>query len=117
VQLPCPDCSDLIGDGFLVQELRLDVKTEFLDPIPDLIAIEAQQLRGLALVSMTALEGLHQELALNLLHVHPFRWQAELRRHCGRAREVEIIGFDPLVSGEQHRPFDRVAQLTDVPWL
>jgi hypothetical protein len=95
--------------------MRLRDKAELLDPVADLIAIEAEQLRGLAVVPVTAFQCLHKELALDLLHLHSFRWRPELRRHRGRARELKVVEFDPLVSGQQHGPLDRVAQLADIP--
>jgi hypothetical protein len=36
------------------------------------------------------------------------------RRHLARLLEGEILGADPPVRGEQHSPFDRVPELSDV---
>ena len=46
------------------------LKTELLNAVPDLVAIEPEQFRRLRLVSAASLEGLLQHLSLDLFEVH-----------------------------------------------
>jgi len=53
------------------------LETKLLDPVPHLIAMEAEQYSSLALISAGPCECLHHELSLQLLQVHTIGWKAK----------------------------------------
>ncbi len=95
------------GQALTCERLR-DFETELLYAIPYLVAIETEQLCSMALIPVTALERLHQKLPLDLLHVHAFGRQPELRRYRRRAGEYQVIGFDIPTAPATSHSGDRV---------
>ena len=53
-------------------------QAELLDPVPDLVAIDTQELPGLCLIAVGTFQGLDQQLPLDFVETHPFGRQLEL---------------------------------------
>lgn len=76
ISLPLSLASRL-GRGKSTEESNRGVQSargeaELLDAIPDLIAVDAEQLAGLGLIATATFQRLHQELTLDLFKVHTF---------------------------------------------
>src|SRR5262245_18243958 len=100
-------CTRRYGDG-------LQLQAELLDAVSNLVAVDAEELRRLALVASGTLDGLGQPLTLDVLEVDALCRQTELRGFNASSERREIRRFEPVAIDQQHRPLDRVAQLADV---
>src|SRR5687767_12609852 len=87
----------------------LGLEAELVEPVTDLIAVDAEQLRRLCLIAAGALQGLRQQLPLDVLEIDAFGRQAELRRGDGAGQRREVIRLEPLLVDQQHCPLDGVA--------
>ena len=90
-------------------------KAELLDPIPDLVTIDPQQLAGVRLVPRRAFERLDDQLSLDIFQIDALRRQPEhpSRRRLSRERR-KILRRQPLAIDEKHGALNRIAKLTDV---
>ena len=89
-------------------------QAELLNAIPNLIAIDPEQVSGLRLIASGALQRLNHQLTLHGLEVDNLRRKAE-RCRCRRFRQRgEVLDAKQTMIGEQHRPFDRIAKLAHV---
>src|SRR5688572_28945930 len=90
------------------------METEFLDAVPDLVAVDAEKLCRLGLISVRALERLDEQLAFDLLEVETLRLQLERGGGDRAGQGGEIVGYEALAIVEQHRALAGVFQLADV---
>jgi len=68
------------GDpGYLAGRGLLGGQAELLDPVADLVAVDAEELGRLRLVAAGAVERLGQQLTLDVIEVDAFLGQPELR--------------------------------------
>jgi hypothetical protein len=67
------------------------------------------------LIALHPVQRLHQQLPLDILDIHTFGRQLEVRRRHRACQRREILRFEPIGIGQQHRPFDGVTHLTDIP--
>ena len=73
------------------------LQAELLDAVAHLIAVDAEQLGRLALVSAGALERLHQQLAFDLFEVDALRRQSKLCRLNGPRQRREVRRLERIV--------------------
>src|SRR5262245_51098791 len=93
------------------------LERELLDPIADLVAIEAQERGGLGLVPAGAFERLNHQRPLELLEVETGGRQLDLAAKpdaTDGAARGEVLDREHRVLRQQHRALDGVPQLADV---
>ena len=90
-------------------------EAELLDPVPNLVAIQAKQCPGTGLVAGAAPKRLNQQTSLQPLEVDSPGGQLELVAGADcRSEGREIMGIQPIAVREQHGPFDDVAKFPHV---
>src|SRR5262249_21861430 len=92
---------------------------ELFDSISNLIAIQAEQRRGLRLVPPAALERLHHERSPRLVPIHAGCRPLHPAGHprTGGSRDRKMFGGQLLALRQQHGALDGVTKLTDVARL
>ena len=93
---------------------------EFRDPVADLVPRQPKETTSSGLVPVGALEGLCDQLFLDIRQAASARGQCDgmslgLRRFAqDRPAQENIVGLDAVTGTEQHCPFNDVPQLADV---
>ena len=70
-------------------------QSKLFNAVTHLVAVDPQQVPGVRLVSATAVQRLHDQLAFDLLEVHSLRGQSEGGRDGVPRQRTEVIG-DPV---------------------
>src|SRR6267142_6783662 len=89
--------------------LGLHREAELLDAVPDLIAVDAEELPRLRLIAARPLERLHEQLTFDLVEADALGGQLELGRRDRARQRGELAGLQPFMLDEQHRALDGVA--------
>ena len=90
-------------------------QAKLLDPVADLIAVEAQQGPRSCLVAAAASQGLRYQASLESFEIDTRRGQLELVAGSRLSAECrEIAGIETVTVRQQHRSFDDVAKFPHV---
>src|SRR5262245_3502475 len=90
-------------------------ETELLNPIANLIAIEAEQRGGPGVIPARTGQRLDDQLAFHLLEAEALIGQIVVPRcRSPRNRHWKVLRFEPVAVGEKHRSLDGVSQFPDV---
>src|SRR5687768_4153516 len=91
-------------------------QAELLDPVTDLVTIQAEQVSSPRLVAASAVERLHDKLPFHVFQVHTITWKPKRQRPPGTHHWRDGIRDDPVAVHQHHRALNHVPQLTDVSW-